>query len=116
MKAIILIASLLLFSAANAGKLVGITPLSIQADKNVLFSIPEVNLSKDLCSFRGSHFTFDATTESGKIMLPILIAAKMNNKKIDIWYTIKKSMAGKDHTNGCSHSTMAVLRRIGLHD
>lgn len=116
MKAIILIACLLLFSTANAGKLVGVIPLSIKVDKNVFFSLPKESLTKDLCSFHGSHFTFDATTKSGQNMLYVLINAKTTNKKIDIWYTIKKSMAGKDETNDCSHSTLAVLRSIGLND
>jgi hypothetical protein len=114
MKTIIVIASLLFISTANAGYLGGKTPLYIYGSKGVAFGIAKQNLPKDLCSYWGRQFTFDATTESGKNMLSILLAAKMANKKIDIWYRASKA-PGTSHTNGCKHSTMAVLTMIGIH-
>ena len=114
MKTIIVIASLLFISTANAGYLGGKTPLYIYGGKGVAFGIAKQNLPKDLCSYWGRQFTFDATTESGKNMLSILLAAKMANKKIDIWYRASKA-PGTNHTNGCNGNSMAVLTMIGIH-
>ena len=114
MKTLILIASLLFISTANAGYLGGKTPLYIYGSKTISFGIAKQNLPKNLCSFWGRHFIFDATTESGKNMLSILLAAKMANKKIDIWYR-PSTAKGTNQTNGCNGNSMAVLTNIGIH-
>ena len=66
------------------------------------------------CSIYGRHFQFDATTEGGKNMLSILLAASMAGKKINVWYTAS-SAPGTNNTNGCNDSSIAVLTQIGLH-
>ena len=115
MKTMILIASLLFLSTANATSyLGGKTPLYIFGSKAIYFGIAKENLPKDLCSYWGRNFTFDATTEVGKNMLSILLAAKMANKKIDIWYRASKA-PGTNQANGCNHHSMAVLTMIGIH-
>jgi len=64
----------------------------------------------DTCSHHGRHFKFDATTESGKNLLSILLAAKLANKKIDIWY--KESTApGKV---GCNSNEVSEVINIGI--
>lgn len=114
MKIIIFMANLLFISTVNTAYLGGKTPLYIYGSKGIGFGIAKNNLPKDLCSYWGRQFTFDATTESGKNMLSILLAAKMANKKIDIWYRASKA-PGTNQTNGCNGSSMAVLTMIGIH-
>lgn len=113
MKTIILIASLLFISTANAAWLGGKTPLYIYGSKTISFGIAKQNRHKDLCSFWRRQFTFNATTESGKNMLSILLAAKMANKKIDIWYSPSKK-PGTNQKNGCTPKMMALVSNIGI--
>ncbi len=65
------------------------------------------------CSSWGYHFRFDATTPGGKNMLSILLAAKMANKRVNVWYT-PSSAPGTDQASGCNAGTAAVLTSIGV--
>jgi len=65
------------------------------------------------CSLWGYHFRFDATTPGGKNMLSILLAAKMANKRVNVWYT-PSSAPGADQASGCNVGTAAILTTVGL--
>ena len=112
MKNAILILSLFFATTVNAAWLGEKTPIYIYGSSIVSFGIANPP-SKDLCSYWSRNFRFDATTEAGKNMLSILLAAKMANKKIDVWYT-PSTAPGTNQANGCAHNTMAVLTNIGI--
>jgi hypothetical protein len=112
MKIIIFITSLLFISTANASWLGDKTPKWIFANKIVYFGIDNPSTQK-LCKYYSRNFKFNATTEAGKNMLSILLAAKMANKKIDIWYSPSKK-PGTNHKNGCTPEMMAVVSNIGI--
>ena len=65
------------------------------------------------CSSWGYHFRFDATTDAGKNMLSILLAAKMADKQVNLWFE-PSSVPGTNQENGCSSSTMAIVNAIGI--
>jgi hypothetical protein len=65
------------------------------------------------CTYYNRHFTFDATTEPGKNMLLIILAAQTAGKKVAIWYTPSKA-PGSNQFNGCNESTMATLTAVGF--
>jgi len=67
----------------------------------------------DTCDYHGRDFIFDATTEGGKNMLSMLIAAYMADKKVDVWYT-SSSLPGTTDKNGCNRNTMAVMTQVGF--
>lgn len=113
MKNAILILSLFFATTANAAWLGGRTPVYIFGSSTINFGILNPPYEKGLCSYYSRNFRFDATTEAGKNMLSILLAAKMANKKIDVWYT-PSTAPGTNQTNGCAHSAMAVLNSIGI--
>ena len=73
------------------------------------------NPSSDTCSYYGRQFIFDATTDKGKNILSILLAAKMANKNINVWYTAS-SQPGTDEKSGCNGSTLATVADIGISD
>ena len=71
--------------------------------------------TSDTCAYWGRHFKFDATTAAGKNILSILLAAKMANKKITVWYTASTA-PGTTESNGCNPNTMATINEIGFTD
>lgn len=111
MKTIALLISLLCIPIANANYLGGKVPIYIYGNSNISFGIKNPPLNY-VCSYYSRNFTFDATTEAGKNMLSILLAAKMANKKIDIWYQ-PSSKPGTTHKNGCG-GAIAVVWAIGI--
>jgi hypothetical protein len=68
---------------------------------------------EDTCNYYGRHFTFDATTEAGKNMLSILLAAHLSKKEVDVWYT-PSSVPSKTNEDGCTSSNMAVMFHVGF--
>ncbi len=68
---------------------------------------------KSTCSNWGEHFRFDGSTPGGKNMLSVIMAAKMADKPVNVWYT-DSTNPGTDHTNGCSGSAMSILQNIGI--
>jgi len=102
---------LLLPAAAYAGYVADQVPNLIYGSTTIKFGVD--NQPSDTCAHFLRQFYFDATTESGKNMLSIMLAAKMANKKIDIWYT-PSTTPGTNETNGCTPNTLAVVLQIGI--
>lgn len=67
----------------------------------------------DTCDYYGRDFTFDATTEGGKNMLSMLIAAYMADKKVDVWYA-PSSLPATTEKSGCNPNTIAVMTQVGF--
>lgn len=66
------------------------------------------------CDYFGRQFQFDATTEGGKNMLSILLAARMSGESIDIWYT-PSSTPNTTEDTGCNpNNSIAVLTQVGF--
>ncbi|WP_155761643.1 hypothetical protein [Alteromonas mediterranea] len=66
------------------------------------------------CDYFGRHFKFDATTDGGKNLLSILLAAHLSDKNVDVWYLPSK-LPGSSEDNGCNpHDTLAVVTQIGF--
>ncbi len=68
--------------------------------------LPAGHLPPQTCSWYGHQFVFDGTTESGKNMLSLLLAAKLANKSVALTY-IPSSAPGTDESSGCGEKTMA---------
>ena len=109
----ILMLMALLFVSANtsADFLSGSTISKLYGAGTISFGVDNAP-SASTCNYYNRHFKFDATTESGKNMLSIILAAYMSGKKISIWYTAS-SAPGTDHDNGCANR-MATMTLIGL--
>jgi hypothetical protein len=69
---------------SNAGYIGNQSISNLYGAGNIKFGIN--NPPSDTCGFYGRHFVFDATTKAGQNMLTILLAAKMANKNVDVWY------------------------------
>lgn len=69
----------------------------------------------DTCSLYGRQFKFSGTTESGKNLLAMLLAAEMAGKDVDLWYGASDK-PGSDQTTGCDSGNMAVIYSIGFSD
>lgn len=67
------------------------------------------------CSYFGRQFIFDATTDEGRNMLSILLAAKLSGTKVHVWYHVS-TLPGTTNSNGCHPSNMANAYAIGLAD
>ncbi len=65
------------------------------------------------CSYWGSQFHFDATTDAGRNMFSIILAAHVGNKPINIWYEASTAPSTNE-TTGCDRSTMAVITQVGF--
>ncbi|MDR6984488.1 hypothetical protein J2X32_003132 [Rheinheimera pacifica] len=65
------------------------------------------------CDNWTEHMKFDSTTDGGKNMLSVLIAAKLSERRLDLWYSASDA-PGTNNTNGCTQSVMAVLTGVGL--
>lgn len=65
------------------------------------------------CDNWSQHMKFDSTTDGGKNMLSVLIAAKLSERRLDLWYSASDA-PGTNNTNGCTQSVMAVLTGVGL--
>lgn len=116
-KRIAILASLFLTvfsSSVFANFTSGQTPKMIYGADTIRFGVDNPPAGK-VCDSYGRHFQFDATTEGGKNILSMLLAAEMADRKIDIWY-IESSTPDTTHANGCVTNTMAKLLFIGLVD
>lgn len=98
---------------AHAAFLSNQLPTSVFGSDDILFGFSST--PSDLCNYYERQLIFDATTDKGKNMLSILLAAKLSGKKIDVWYTPSTSQ-GTTHDNGCSRTTMGILTNIGISD
>lgn len=85
--------------------------LGIYGGDQIRFGI--TNPPADTCSYFGRHFVFDATTEKGKNMLSILLAAEMSGREVDVWYT-PSTTPGTVNGAGCGQNTLAIVTAIGL--
>ena len=103
--------TLLTFNSANAEYLGNQIPSKIFGSSTIKFGINTP--PNDVCSYFTRHFIFDATTDKGKNMLAILLAAKMGNRSINIWYS-PSTTPGKDHNSGCTLDTLATVHEIGI--
>ena len=107
--------SIFVFSTAVMAEWTGNhTPSKIFGAKEIRFGVDNPPAGK-VCDYFYRHFTFDATTEEGKNMLTILLAAEMSNRKLDIWYTLSTE-PDTDNDSGCTPSTMAVVTSLGIVD
>ncbi|GLX78751.1 hypothetical protein tinsulaeT_20910 [Thalassotalea insulae] len=88
-----------------------INKLYIQNDGYVSFGTDKP--VTDSCNYFGYQFTFDTTTEAGKSKLSLLLAAKMAEKKVNLWYRASTT-PGTDQNNGCTRNTMALVYSVGL--
>lgn len=67
----------------------------------------------DTCDWNSEDFRFSYTTTAGQGLLSNLLSAKAANKPIYIWYT-SSTTPGKNETNGCTETTMAIITGIGM--
>lgn len=90
----------------------GVTPKKIYGNGLIRFGMdtPPANT----CEYFGRHFEFDATTEGGKVLMSMLLAAHLSKQKLDIWYT-PSSAPGDTHDENCvPNQTMAVITQLGF--
>ena len=66
------------------------------------------------CSLWGEFLMFDYKTEAGQVYYNSLLAAKMANKKIDIWY-VASSAPDTNQSNGCNETTASLLYGLRVH-
>lgn len=112
MKKVILIFTLILFPVTSiAAYTANQVPSRMFGAGTVKFGVSTP--PSDTCNYHGRHLKFDASTEAGKNMLSIFLAAKMSGKSINIWYTPSGS-PGTTKDNGCSVSEMATVNEIGI--
>jgi hypothetical protein len=97
---------------ANAAFLADSRITLMYGSGNIMFGVNNAP-TDSTCTYYNRHFTFDATTESGKNMLLIILAAQTARKKVTIWYTPSKA-PGSNQLNGCNESTMATLTAVGF--
>lgn len=90
----------------------GSTISKLYGAKNMRFGVDNAS-TQNTCDYWGRQFIFDATSESGKNMFTIIIAANMAGKKVDIWFTPSLS-PDTDQDSGCNGSTMAVVTSVGF--
>ena len=110
-KQLLLVSSLFLTAQVSADFVSGATNSKMYGAGGFKFAVD--NPPANTCNYHGRHFGFDATTDAGRNMLSILIAAHMSGKKVDIWFT--PSVApGTDKTSGCTPTTIARLDAVGL--
>lgn len=96
------------FAAYTSAK----TPIKLYGADFFYFGIEE-NAPSDTCDHHSRKFKLDVTENKGKNMLSLLLAAKLANKKIDIWYTASTT-PGTNKDTGCTQSTMAEVFYIGI--
>ena len=65
------------------------------------------------CDNWSEHMKFDSTTDGGKNMLSVLIAAKLADRGLNLWYSPSEA-PGTNQANGCTQAVMAVLTGVGL--
>jgi hypothetical protein len=97
---------------ANAAFLSGSKISMMFGSGNIKFGVDNAP-TESTCTYYNRHFTFDATTEPGKNMLLIILAAQTAGKKVTLWYTPSKA-PGSNQQNGCTESTMATLTAVGF--
>jgi len=112
---LVLFALMSLFLANNsyAAFLANQSATEIYGSDDILFGFSST--PSDLCKYYNRQLKFDATTEKGKNILSILLAAKMSGKRIDVWYT-PSTTPGTTEANGCTRTTMGILTQIGIRD
>lgn len=113
MKKIILILGVLFGFSANASEYgIGLVDrVYTGTDNMTLFGLK--TQQPNTCVFWSEHFIFDSSTSSGKNMLSIILAAKMANKSVHVWYE-PSSAPGTNQTNGCDRTTLSVLNSVGV--
>lgn len=111
-KVLIGICALLMSSASYAAYIGQVTPTRMFGSNVILFGITETPPA-DTCTYFRRQFKFDATTPGGKNMLSILMAAKLANQKVDIWYAASPT-ANTTETDGCTSATVATISSIGI--
>ncbi|MCP5012554.1 MAG: hypothetical protein GY942_21455 [Aestuariibacter sp.] len=105
--------ALLPLTSQAAGNIQNVTPIQIYGSNFINFGVQ--NPPSDTCSYYNRQFRFDSTTAKGKTILSILLAAKLGNKKVNVWYQ-SSSAAGTLQGAGCDRSTMSVVLNIGIAD
>ncbi|WP_218419953.1 hypothetical protein [Alteromonas lipotrueae] len=81
-------------------------------NSNILFGVSAPPLNT--CDYFGRHFKFDATTDGGKNMLSILLAAHLSDRNVDVWYVPSK-LPDSNEENGCNaNDTLAEITQIGF--
>ena len=105
--------ALLITGVAFAGYSGGHTVGRVSVSQGGEVSFGTSTQAANTCNFYHFHLKFDSNTKGGKSMLSLLLSAKVSKSKIDVWYA-PSSTPGADHTSGCTNSTMAVVRNIGL--
>ncbi|WP_143247567.1 hypothetical protein [Agaribacterium haliotis] len=109
----LLFAVIILFTASNVyANYIGQKSVTAMYGSGIIF-IGVEGAPSDTCHHYGFNFRFDARTPEGKNIFSMLLAAKMADKKINIWYS-PSSQPGSDHSNGCSADAVAVLNSIGI--
>ena len=72
------------------------------------------NAPSNTCDYYSWDFRFDATTDEGKNMFSMLLAAQMSDRPIEVWYTASSAAEGATESNGCSKGTMAVIYDVAV--
>ena len=98
---------------SNAGYIANQSISKFYSSSYIKFAIN--NPPSDTCVYFGRHFMFDATSKKGQNMLSILLAAKMANKNLNIWY-VASTKKGTDENSGCNDDTLAKLTGVGFSD
>ncbi|MGD8908499.1 MAG: hypothetical protein PVI92_04060 [Chromatiales bacterium] len=108
----LIIIALFLPIHVNAAFLSGSTISLMFGSDNIKFAVNNAPTGST-CTYYNRHFTFDATTDSGKNMLLIILAAHMSGKKVALWYK-PSSAPGSNQNSGCNESSMAILTAVGF--
>ncbi|WP_347331330.1 hypothetical protein [Marinimicrobium locisalis] len=107
----VLVAMFTLSATASANYLGNREPRSIFGAGVIKFGVD--NPPDDTCDYHNRTFKFDGTTERGKNILSILLAAKMAGKNVNIWYS-PSSKPGTSASTGCTINDMAIINEIGI--
>jgi hypothetical protein len=107
------VASLLFLNSAYADEYAGDLNVGRVHVVNEVCRFGIIGTAQNVCSSYNRHFQFSVTTNQGKLMLSMIIGAKLAGKKIAVWYT-PSSVPGTNESTGCGDGTMAVLTQVSL--
>ena len=107
-KLLAIVAALTLSTSAMADYEGGKTIKSIEVySGNVTVTLN--NIVAKSCSYWGASLKFDPRTPGGQVMLSTLLAAKVNNRGVDVWYS-PKGVTGNCNNNINGLATLNGVR------
>ena len=101
-------------SVHSAGYTTGKIKRYYNGGNDIFFGLEGQVDQNSICTYFQEHFRFDATTPEGKTMFATLMASKLADRPIAVWYQ-ESTLPGTNHENGCNSNNMAVMTSIGLY-